>query len=78
MSEAPKIKQNVECVVPPADVLENFAHRACQGLGGEFADLEVERGFANFLILISHILANNLNRDPGLLAELTLVTLWQS
>ena len=70
MSETPKMKQNVEYVAPPADVLEIFAHQACQGLGGEFADSEVERGFANFLILISRILANTLNCDPSLRAEL--------
>jgi hypothetical protein len=70
MSETPKIKQNVEYVSLPANVLEDFAHQACQGLGGEYADPEVERGFADFLLLISRILANNLNRDPSLLAEL--------
>ena len=71
MSETPKMRQNVEYIVPPADVLKIFAHQACQGLGGEFADSEVERGFANFLILLSRILANNLKRDPSLRAELT-------
>jgi hypothetical protein len=71
ISETPKMKQNVEYVAPPADVLEIFAHQACQGLGGEFANSEVERGFASFLILISRVLANTLNRDPGLLAEMT-------
>jgi hypothetical protein len=70
MSDTPKMKQNVEYVAPPANVVENFAHQACQSLGGEFADPEVERGFANFLIVVSRILANNLNRDPSLLAEL--------
>lgn len=71
MSETPKMKQTIEYVAPPADVLEDFAHQVCQRLGGEFADPEVERGFADFMILISRILAKNLNRDPGLLAELT-------
>jgi hypothetical protein len=71
MSETPKTKQNVEYVAPPADVLKNFAHQVCQGLGGEYADPEVERGFADFLILISRILANNLNRDPEFMAKLT-------
>lgn len=71
MSETPRKRQSVKYVAPPADVLENFAHQVGQGLGGEYADPEVERGFADFLILISRILANNLNRDPSLLAELT-------
>ena len=70
LSETPKTKRNIEYVAPPADVLEDFAHQACQGLGGEYADPEVERGFADFLILISRILAKNLTRDPSLLAEL--------
>jgi len=70
MSETSKIKQNIEYVAPPADMLKDFAHQVCQRLGGEFVDPEVERGFANFLILISRILAKNLNRDPSLLAEL--------
>ena len=70
MSETPKTKRNVEYVALPADVLEDFAHQSCQGLGGEYADPEVERGFADFLVLISRILANNLNRDPSLLVEL--------
>ena len=72
MSETSKTKRNVEYVAPPAELLEDFAHQACQGLGGEYADPEIERGFADFLILISRILANNLNRDPGLRAELML------
>ena len=70
MSETPEMKQNIEYVAPPADVLENFAHQVCQSLGGEYADPEIENGFADFLVLVSRILANNLNRDPGLLAEL--------
>jgi hypothetical protein len=70
MNDTPKIKRNVEYVAPPADVLEDFAHQMCQRLGDEFADPEIERGFANFLIVVSRILAKNLNRDPGLLAEL--------
>jgi hypothetical protein len=37
MSETPKMRQNVEYVALPADVLKIFAHQACQGLGGEFA-----------------------------------------
>jgi hypothetical protein len=53
MSDTPKMKQNVEHVAPPADVLEDFAHQICQRLGDEFAEPEIERGFANFLILIS-------------------------
>ena len=71
MSETPKMKKNVEYVAPPADVLRNFAHQACQGLGGEFADREIERGFADFLIVMSRILANNLNRDPEFMAKWT-------
>ena len=71
MSETPKTKRNVEYVAPPADVLEDFAHQACQGLGGEYADPEVERGFADFLVKISRIFAKNLTRDPSLLTELT-------
>ena len=51
-------------------MLEGFAHQACQDLGGGYADPEVERGFADFLVLISRILAKNLTRDPSLLAEL--------
>jgi hypothetical protein len=70
MSETPKMKQNVEYVAPPAHVLKNFAHQVCQSLGDGFADPEIERGFADFLILISRVLANTLNRDPGLLAEM--------
>jgi hypothetical protein len=70
MSETQKIKQNVEYVVPPADVLRNFAHQTCQSLGGEYANPEIEKDFADFLILISRILAKNLTRDPSLLAEL--------
>jgi hypothetical protein len=70
MSETTKMKKNIEYVAPPADVLEDFAHQACQGVGGEYADPEVERGFADFLVLISRILAKNLTRDPSLLAEL--------
>ncbi|MBN1452946.1 MAG: hypothetical protein JW963_18150 [Anaerolineales bacterium] len=71
MGETPKTKRKVEYVAPPADVLEDFAHQACQGLGGEYADPEVERGFADFLAKISRILAKNLTRDPSLLMELT-------
>jgi hypothetical protein len=41
------------------------------GLGDEFADPEIERGFAAFLIVMSRILANNLNRDPEFMAKLT-------
>ncbi len=64
------MKMNVEYVAPPADVLRDFAHQACQGLGGEYADPEVERGFADFLILMSRILVKNLNRDPEFMAKL--------
>ena len=71
MSETPKMKKKVEYVAPPADVLRNFAHQVCQSLGGEFADREIERGFADFLIVMSRILANNLNRDPEFMAKLT-------
>ena len=71
MSETPKMKQNVEYVAPPADVLENFALQVCRGLGGKYTDREIERGFADFMILVSRILANNLNRHPRLQAELT-------
>jgi hypothetical protein len=70
MSETSKIKQNIEYVAPPTDMLKVFAQQVCQHLGSEFVDPEVERDFANFLILISRILAKNLNRDPSLLAEL--------
>jgi hypothetical protein len=51
-------------------VLKNFAHQVCQSLGDGFADPEIERGFADLLILISRALANTLNRDPGLLVEM--------
>jgi hypothetical protein len=71
MSETTKMKKIVEYLAPPADVLRNFAHQACQGLGGEYADPEVERGFTDFLIVMSRILANNLNHDPEFLAKLT-------
>ena len=71
MSDTPKIKRNVEYVAPPADVLEDFAHQVCQRLGDEFADPEIERGFADFLIVMSRILANNLNRDPEFMAKWT-------
>jgi hypothetical protein len=70
MSGTTKMK-NVEYVAPPAHVLKTFAHQVCQSLGDEFADPEIERGFADFLILISRVLANTLNRDPGFLAEMT-------
>ena len=70
VSETPKKKQNIEYIAPAANVLESFAHQVCQSLGGEYAGREVERDFADFMILVSRILANNLNRDPGLLAEL--------
>lgn len=70
-SEITKMKKKVEYVAPPANVLRNFAHQVCQSLGDESADPEIERGFADFLILISRVLANTLNRDPGFLAELT-------
>ena len=71
ISERTKMKKKVEYVAPPAKVLKNFAHQVCQSLGDGFADPEIERGFADFLILISRVLANTLNRDPGLLAEMT-------
>lgn len=71
ISETTKMKKNVEYVAPPAEVLKNYAHQVCQSLGDGFADPEIERGFADFLILISRVLANTLNRDPGLLAEMT-------
>jgi hypothetical protein len=71
MSETTKMKKNIEYVAPPAHVLKNYAHQVCQSLGDGFADPEIERGFADFLILISRVLANTLNRDPGLLAEMT-------
>lgn len=70
MSETPKIKKKVEYVAPPTNVLRNFAHQVCQSLGDEFANREIERGFADFLILMSRILANNLNRDPEFMAKL--------
>ena len=70
MSEATKMKKNVEYVAPPADVLRDFAHQVCQSLGDECTDREIERGFADFLILMSRILANNLNRDPEFMAKL--------
>jgi hypothetical protein len=70
MSETPKMKQNVEYVAPPVYVLENLAHQVCQGLGGKYADRELERGFADFLILVSRILAKNLSRDARIQAEL--------
>ena len=70
MSETSKIKQNIEYVAPPADMLKDFAHQVCQRLGGEFADREIESGFADFLIVMSRILANNLNRDPEFMAKL--------
>jgi hypothetical protein len=71
MSETTKTKKNIEYVAPRVDVVKNFAHQVCQGLGDEFADPEIERGFADFLIVMSRILANNLNRDPEFLAKLT-------
>ena len=70
MSETTNMKKKVEYVAPPAHVLKTFAHQVCQRLGDEFADPEIESGFADFLILISRVLAHTLNRDPGFLAEL--------
>jgi len=71
MSKTTKMKKKVEYVAPPAHVLKHYAHQVCQSLGNGFADPEIERGFADFLILISRVLANTLNRDPGFLAKLT-------
>jgi hypothetical protein len=71
LGETSKMKQNVEYAAPPAYVLESFALQVCRGLGGKYADREIERGFADFMVLVSRILANNLNRDPRLQAEPT-------
>ncbi len=59
MSEA---KSNVVYCPPSPDVLEHFVHEVCRGLGGDYADRDTERGFADFMKVVARTTANNLNR----------------
>ncbi len=45
--------------------IEHFAHAVCSELGGDDAQPEIERGFANFTKVIARILANDLNRQQS-------------
>ena len=47
---------------PDHQVLDHFARSVGNDLGGDYAEPEIVRGLADFMQVISEVLANNLNR----------------
>jgi hypothetical protein len=66
MSSTKKVPDKAVYYVPTSpDVLEHFARNVCEELGGDFANRETVRGFANFMKVIARATANHLNQQAG-------------